>query len=210
MASAPPRPLTLGVIETIGFTAAMTALDAASKLAQVRVVQAELNDLMGLVIKLAGDRGSLESAIAAAAVEAKRRHATACGRLLDAVAEQTWAVLSSPAEFNPLLMQNVVLTPGKAPIMPAHAPALGFIETQGFTAVFQAIDAACKAADVEVVAKEKLGGGYITVVIRGDVAAVQTAIDTGSKRVDALGKLIASHVIARPSDAVLSLLPNSS
>ena len=86
--------------------------------------------------------------------------------------------------------------------------ALGFIETQGFTAVFDAIDTACKAADVEVVAKEKLGGGYITVVIRGDVAAVKAAIDAGSARVGSLGKLIAAHVIARPSASVMSLLPN--
>ena len=85
--------------------------------------------------------------------------------------------------------------------------ALGFIETQGFTAVFEAIDSACKAANVEVLAKEKLGGGYITVVIKGDVAAVTAAIETGKEKVGALGKLIAAHVIARPSVNVLALLP---
>ena len=85
--------------------------------------------------------------------------------------------------------------------------ALGFIETQGFTAVFEAIDTACKAADVQVVGKEKLGGGYVTVVVRGDVAAVHAAIEAGRSKVDGLGVLIAAHVIPRPSDAVLSLLP---
>ena len=87
--------------------------------------------------------------------------------------------------------------------------ALGFIETQGFTAVFEAIDSACKAASVEVVGKEKLGGGYITVVVKGDVAAVKAAIEAGTTKVAGLGKLIASHVIARPSAAVLSLLPKA-
>ena len=91
----------------------------------------------------------------------------------------------------------------------ADAPsfALGFIETQGFTAVFEAIDSACKAANVEVMAKEKLGGGYITVIIKGDVAAVKAAIDAGKSKVEGLGKLIAAHVIARPSSNVLNLLP---
>jgi microcompartment protein CcmL/EutN len=85
--------------------------------------------------------------------------------------------------------------------------ALGFIETQGFTAVFEAVDTACKAANVEVVGKEKLGGGYVTVVIRGDVAAVNAAVAAGRTKVEGLGTLIAAHVIPRPSDTVLSLLP---
>ena len=85
--------------------------------------------------------------------------------------------------------------------------ALGFIETQGFTAVFEAIDSACKAANVEVIGKEKLGGGYVTVVVKGDVAAVKAAVEAGKSKVEGLGNLIAAHVIARPSAAVLSLLP---
>ena len=89
--------------------------------------------------------------------------------------------------------------------------ALGLIETQGLTAVLEALDAAAKAANVEVVGREKLGGGYVTVIIRGDVAAVQAAVDAGRARVEgmSLGKIIATHVIARPSEAVLSILPKA-
>ncbi len=88
--------------------------------------------------------------------------------------------------------------------------AIGLIETQGFTAVIEAIDTACKAANVEVIGKEKLGGGYITVLIRGDVAAVEAAVQAGKHRVETLGlgKLISAHVIARPSAGILKLLPN--
>ena len=94
--------------------------------------------------------------------------------------------------------------------MPSSKPqAIGFIETQGFTAVIQAIDTACKAADVTVVGKEKLGGGYITIMVQGDVAAVEAAVDAGKVQVEKLGKLIAAHVIARPSEHVLSLLPGN-
>jgi carbon dioxide concentrating mechanism protein CcmO len=94
--------------------------------------------------------------------------------------------------------------------MAHETQALGFIETQGFTAVFEAIDTACKAANVEVVGKEKLGGGYVAIVVKGDLAAVTAAIEAGRPRVEGLGKLIAAHVLARPSASVLSLLPKLS
>lgn len=94
--------------------------------------------------------------------------------------------------------------------MAMQAPfAVGLIETQGFTAVFEAIDTAVKTADVEVLAREKLGGGYITVLIKGDVAAVRAAVEAGKAKVDGLGRLIAAHVIPSPSEAVLSLIPKS-
>ena len=87
--------------------------------------------------------------------------------------------------------------------------AIGMIETQGFTAVIEAIDTAAKAASVEVIGKEKLGGGFVTVLIKGDVAAVKAAVEAGKAKVEGLGKLVAAHVIARPSSAILSLLPAS-
>ena len=85
--------------------------------------------------------------------------------------------------------------------------ALGFIETQGFTAAFEAIDTACKVARVEVVGKEKLGGGFITVVVKGELSAVTAAVEAGGAKAEGLGKLIAAHVVARPSRSVLGLLP---
>ncbi|MFA9478870.1 BMC domain-containing protein [Phycisphaerales bacterium AB-hyl4] len=205
----PPCPRTMAVLEVAGFTAAVAVLDAAQKAAHVRLLQAELNDLLGLVIKLVGDRASLDAAIDAAHAQAAIMHTRVLARVLDGLPETAWPAIWSLPEFNPLIAQDVVLLPQEiSPAMTnASIPALGFIETQGFTAVFEAIDTACKAADVQVVAKEKLGGGYVTIVIQGDVAAVKAAIDAGSAKVESLGKLIAAHVIARPSDAVMSLLP---
>ena len=115
----------------------------------------------------------------------------------------------SPPEFNVLIGQAVVKFPlsVKSVMSQANGQALGFSETQGFTAVFESIDTACKAASVEVVGKEKLGGGYVTIVIRGDVAAVNAAVEAAKPKVEGLGKLIAAHVIARPSTAALALLP---
>jgi ethanolamine utilization protein EutM len=139
------------------------------------------------------------------------------GTVLNHPDERAWPALKSPVETSPLIQQPVVKNPnyevlgqpGEGKHMADNIHALGFIETQGFTAVFEAIDSACKAANVEVIGKEKLGGGYITVVVKGDVAAVKAAVEAGAAKVQGLGKLIAGHVIARPSAAVLSLLPKA-
>jgi microcompartment protein CcmL/EutN len=89
----------------------------------------------------------------------------------------------------------------------SHAPAaIGLIETQGFTAVTVATDAACKAASVEVIAKEKLGGGYVTVIFEGDIAAVEVAVAAGRRAAEEVGKLISAQVLARPSPGVARIL----
>ncbi|NWK56182.1 BMC domain-containing protein [Verrucomicrobiaceae bacterium N1E253] len=85
--------------------------------------------------------------------------------------------------------------------------AIGILETQGLTASLAASDAMFKAADVSLVGKEKIGAAYVTIVIEGDVAAVNAAIETGAEAIGQLGTLIAAHVIARPHDDLIALLP---
>lgn len=85
--------------------------------------------------------------------------------------------------------------------------ALGILETQGLTASLEGTDAMLKAADVKLVGKEKIGAAYVAVMISGDVAAVSAAIEAGREAVGDLGKLIAAHVIARPHDELIPLLP---
>lgn len=208
----------VGFIEIGGLTPTLAAVDAMTKAAEVTVVQAELNDLMGVVVKITGTAAAVRAAIDAGLAAAKAMTDRVVSSVLTRADKRAQPAILSKAEFNPLIMQDVVHTPEykaakdtsskqrRQPVAEASY-ALGLIETQGFTAVFEAIDSACKAANVQVVGKEKLGGGYITVVIKGDVAAVEAAIDAGRSKVEALGKLIAAHVIARPSDAVLALLP---
>lgn len=88
-----------------------------------------------------------------------------------------------------------------------HTDALGMIETRGFTALVEASDAMVKAAQVELVGYEKTGGGYVTAVVRGDVAAVRAAVDAGSQAAEKVGELISVHVIPRPNGAVDAALP---
>ncbi len=87
------------------------------------------------------------------------------------------------------------------------AEALGMIETRSFAAVVEAADAMVKAAKVELVNYEKTGGGYTTVVVRGDVAAVKAACDAGQVAGSRVGEVVAVHVIPRPHANVDGVLP---
>ncbi|MFA5781169.1 MAG: BMC domain-containing protein [Bacteroidales bacterium] len=85
--------------------------------------------------------------------------------------------------------------------------ALGMIETRGFTAMVEASDAMVKAANVELIGYEKIGGGFVTAIVRGDVAAVRAAVDAGIRAAEKVGEIVSSHVIPRPHDSVDSVLP---
>ena len=87
------------------------------------------------------------------------------------------------------------------------AEALGMIETRSFAAVVEAADAMVKAAKVELVSYEETGGGYVTAVVRGDVAAVKAAVDAGVRGAEKVGEVIATHVIARPHLNIDLVLP---
>lgn len=205
-------PESLGILETTGFSPAMVALDAMEKGASIRVMQVELNDFLGTVVKIVGGVESVDAALAIGKAVAEKMQGKPIVTTLAAPDPQVARLADGPVEYNPLIQQNVVHLPrsfGASAQMAELPSALGFIETQGFTAVFDAIDRACKAAPVDVVCKEKLGGGYVTVIVAGDVAAVKAAVDAAQANVASLGKLIAAHVVTRPSAAVMSLLPTS-
>ena len=85
--------------------------------------------------------------------------------------------------------------------------ALGLIETRGFVAMVEASDAMVKAAKVRLVGYEKIGGGYVTTVVRGDVAAVRAATEAGSSAAAKVGEVISVHVIPRPHSSLEDVLP---
>jgi len=184
----------------------MVVLDAMEKCAAVRVLQAELNDRPGVCMKIYGPLGDVESAARAAEETALAMQTEALVHVIAGPSELSAAAYDAPPEISPLIEQPMVQFPENF-MNDQSSFAVGLIETQGFSAVFEAIDTALKTAAVEVLAREKLGGGYITVLIKGDVAAVSAAIDAGKAKVEGLGKLIAAHVIPSPSEGVLRLLP---
>ena len=85
--------------------------------------------------------------------------------------------------------------------------SLGMIETKGLIGAIEAADAMVKSANVQLVGKEQVGGGLVTVMVRGDVGAVKAATDAGAAAAEKVGELISVHVIARPHSEVDVILP---
>lgn len=87
--------------------------------------------------------------------------------------------------------------------------ALGLIETKGLIGAVEAADAMVKTANVSLIAKEYIGAGYVTVMVRGDVGAVKAATDAGAAAARRVGELVSVHVIPRPHAEVERILPKS-
>lgn len=97
----------------------------------------------------------------------------------------------------------------KGDIKMANTNALGMVETKGLVAAIEAADAMVKAANVQLVGKEQVGGGLVTVMVRGDVGAVKAATDAGAAAAEKVGELVSVHVIPRPHAEVDVILPHS-
>ncbi|MBN2257598.1 MAG: ethanolamine utilization microcompartment protein EutM [Anaerolineaceae bacterium] len=85
--------------------------------------------------------------------------------------------------------------------------ALGMVETRGLVGAIEAADAMVKAANVNLIGSEYIGGGYVTVMVRGDVGAVKSATDAGAAAAKRVGDLVSVHVIPRPHEEVEMILP---
>ena len=88
-----------------------------------------------------------------------------------------------------------------------YGNALGLIETRGYVGSVEAADAMLKAANVRLIGKEFVGGGYVTVMVRGDVGAVRAATDAGAAAARRVGELVSVHIIPRPHDQLEKILP---
>ena len=89
----------------------------------------------------------------------------------------------------------------------ADTIALGMVETKGLVGSIEAADAMVKAANVRLIGKEHVGGGLVTVMVRGDVGAVKSATDAGAAAASKVGELVSVHVIPRPHGDVEYILP---
>ena len=89
----------------------------------------------------------------------------------------------------------------------ANQEALGMVETRGLVAAIEAADTMLKAANVVLVGTEKIGSGLVSVMVRGDVGAVKSAVESGAESAGRLGELVATHVIPRPHEDVEKILP---
>ncbi|MGD0872736.1 MAG: BMC domain-containing protein [Bryobacteraceae bacterium] len=145
----------LAFIEIDGWSPAMVVLDAMEKRAGVRVLETELNDSPGVCMKLYGRLGDIESAARAAEETASAMQTPAVVHIIPGPSELSPAAYQAGPDFSPLIEQSTVQIP-ENDMSDQSSFAVGLIETQGFTAVFEAIDTALKTAAVEVLAREKL------------------------------------------------------
>lgn len=88
----------------------------------------------------------------------------------------------------------------------AENAALGMIETRGFAGMVEAADAMLKAASVTLSGFRQIGGGYVTAIVRGDVAAVRAALDAGARAAEKVGEVVSVHIIPRPHESVDAVL----
>ena len=103
--------------------------------------------------------------------------------------------------------EETVKTAPKKEVKKMALEALGMVETRGLVAAIEAADAMVKAANVQLIGTEKIGSGLVSVMVRGDVGAVKSAVEAGSTSASRLGELVATHVIPRPHEDVEKILP---
>ena len=204
--------LALGLAEIPFLSITAVIADQVVKEASVRLLGIETIGSEKLMLRLVGDVAAVEAALAFVERRATELGVAAIISCLGRPEAALDPLIHFPNAQNPLYGGRDQLLPTDFPqptdkSMETNQPALGIIETQGLTAILEAADAMLKAANVTLVGKEKIGAAYVTVIVKGDVAAVKAAVDAGAQAVGSLGKLVAAHVIARPHDDLIALLP---
>lgn len=202
----------LGFIEVDFLSIALVVADEVAKAAGVRVLGLDPSGSEQIVIRVAGGVAELGEALDTANRAATRMGVASIGCRLSRPHKDFGRLYAGPNEVNALYENREQFLPTDFPnpennAMKEESQAIGILETQGLTAILEATDAMLKAADVSLVGKEKIGAAYVTVIVRGDVAAVKAAIDAGAAAAAPHGKVIASHVIARPHSEMTALLP---
>ncbi|MBI5757032.1 MAG: BMC domain-containing protein [Planctomycetales bacterium] len=227
--------LSLALLEIGNLTPALLVTDRCLKAAGVHLLGIESTDGPEQCIKLVGSTAEVMVAAEQGAELARLMGSTALVSVLPAPLEIVRRLADSPPVFSPLLglydyrqprQPPEAVRPGFRPMSEANAStspgmqdspqkewkimsdAIGLLETQGLVAALHAADDMLKSSNVTLAGKEKIGAAYVTIMVKGDVAAVQTAIETGKRTVERLGgKLILADVIARPHPELAALLP---
>jgi carbon dioxide concentrating mechanism protein CcmO len=199
-------PRAFAFLEIANLTPSLVVADRCAKAAGVELVGIESTMGAEQTIKLAGSVADVRAAADAGVELARRMGSEATLVLIPGPDEGTEAVSTQPPAYIPLL--DIYDLRAKREQHMANPDALGLIETQGLVAALHATDAMLKASAVTLVGKEKIVAAYVTIVVRGDVAAVQAAVEAGRQTVLKLeGKLIMADVITRPHPELLALLP---
>ena len=200
------RPLSMALLDVSNLSPSLMVADLCAKAAGVHILGIESTDGAEQCIKLVGYVGEVVHAAEQGMALAERMGAKATFTVIPAPLNLTLKLANSKPVMSPLLGAFDYRIPRETHM--SSSEALGLLETQGLVAALHATDDMLKSSNVKLVGKEKIGAAYVTIMVRGDVAAVQTAIETGKATVNRLGgKLILADVIARPHPELAALLP---
>ena len=209
VAAAPAAPaprLSLALLEVGNLGPTFAVADRCAKAAGVRIIGIESTDSPAQCIKLVGAADDVREAAEVGAALARYMGTSATYAIMPGPREETMQLANEPPTLSPLLGAYDARVP-RGDAMNG-SDAIGLLETQGLVAALHATDDMLKAANVALVGKEKIGAAYVTIMVRGDVAAVQAAIAAGRQTVERLGgKLIMADVIPRPHPDLAALLP---
>jgi microcompartment protein CcmL/EutN len=200
----------LALLEIGNLAPALLVADRVVKAANVRILGIESADSAAQCIKLVGSSSDVRSAGELGLALGRQMGTSAELIVMAAPNGATRSLAASPPVYSPLLEIYDSRVPREDfdPMEKNNSNAIGLLETQGLVAALHATDEMLKGAAVSLVGKEKIGAAYVTIIIRGDVAAVQSAIESGKQAVERLGgKLILADVIARPHPELAALLP---
>lgn len=204
----------VGFVEVHSLSAGLVAADVMARAAAVTLAGIEYNGHGGVGIKVTGTSGDVRAAVQAGESLARTMHAWLADRAWAHYEPDAGFLIRSQQEYNLLVENNEHLLASAAQgtslsgASKVNHEAIGFIETQGLVGLLEAADAMCKAANVRLIGKEKIGAAYVTVMVQGDVAAVKAAVAAGAEAVGRVGgKLILAHVIPRPHEELAALLP---
>jgi len=196
----------LALLEVGNLSPALLVADRCVKAAGVHLLGIESTDGADQCIKLAGATSAVTAAAEAGVELARRMGSTGLATVLPAPLDVVRKLANEPPVFSPLLGLYDYRIPREDSMKTSDA--IGLLETQGLVAALHATDDMLKSSNVELVGKEKIGAAYVTIMVRGDVSSVQTAVATGKATVERLGgKLILADVISRPHPELTALLP---
>lgn len=197
----------LALLEIGNLAPAFIVADRCAKAAGVTILGIESTDGAAQCIKLVGTAGDVREAAEQGAALGKLMGTTAFYSVLPGPRGEVMDLAKKPPVFSPLLGVYDARVPRENAM--SSSEAIGLLETQGLVAALHATDEMLKSASVTLAGKEKIGAAYVTIMVRGDVAAVQAAISSGKAVVERLGgKLIMADVIARPHPDLAKLLPS--
>ena len=197
----------LAVVEVVGLSSALVIADHALKAADVVIVGVEGDAGQMAMIKMVGDAANCQRAIETARRVAEQMRVKFYSTLrLNFVDSKKVRLVESEQEYSSINEAFFHILPKKHE-RGINMQAIGLLETQGLTGVIEGADVMLKAANVELIGKEKIGAAQVTVMIRGDVAAVKAAVEAGKEAAARVGTLVCGHVISRPHESLAKLLP---